>query len=818
MKPMILIVRALLAGAAGLSGLSQPLITTPPFGQAVEAGATVSFRVVAFGEAPLAYHWLRNGLELPDATNTMFRLPTVQEQNAASYAVRVTDRTGSVTSPAATLAVHVPTVLIPLTNTWRFNESGEDLGVEWRATGYDDSAWPEGRGLFHNESRTLPVPKLTLLSLTNGVGAPITTYYFRTRFHFGSGAQPVFLVASNYVDDGAVFYLNGVEVGRLRMEGGPVTASTAATVAPEGRVHVMQFPAEALVPGDNLLAVEVHQHDRVAADVVFGMSLKATTLIPPLPDLVLPLPPGVHLETQHFAADACEVLEGCGTPGLRRLLRFDTEVRNLGPGDWFLGDPASNPEFVRDGCHNHYHYDNLIALRLLDERGVLVSASRKIGFAPADVDRWDTTNAPPNTRFNNDAFLGVQRGWSDIYSYHVPCQYVDITDVPPGRYTLELEMDPDNKVAELDEHNNVTRLTVELPADWAPCDAPPPNDDLAHAQLIPADASSVTGSTVCATEQSGEPVVQDAWGNRGFGSIWFRWTAPMHGSVMLDTLGSDFPTVLALYRGTAFGDITRVVADTDFRGPARTSSVMAAVVGGETYSISLAGYYDAREFVRRGTAGQAVLNLHLSTNDLFATAQLLEGEFGTVTATTAGASKEPDEPLHAGQAGGHSIWFRWEAPQSGLMIFDTFGSTFNKPFGATGNTLDTLLAVYTGDLGSLTRVAANDDATPGLVSRVTFNAVGGATYHVAVDGKDNATGWCQLNWEPVFSIVPSAWHGHRFLAGGRFVFTVRHRSDVPRVIETSSDLVHWTPWDVPGEKWNEDALGSTAKFYRARAR
>lgn len=56
MKPTILIVRALLAGAAGLCGRAQPVITTPPFAQAVEAGVTVSFRVVAFGEAPLAYH------------------------------------------------------------------------------------------------------------------------------------------------------------------------------------------------------------------------------------------------------------------------------------------------------------------------------------------------------------------------------------------------------------------------------------------------------------------------------------------------------------------------------------------------------------------------------------------------------------------------------------------------------------------------------------------------------------------------------------------------------------------------------------------
>jgi len=38
---------------------------------------------------------------------------------------------------------------------------------------------------------------------------------------------------------------------------------------------------------------------------------------------------------------------------------------------------------------------------------------------------------------------------------------------------------------------------------------------------------------------------------------------------------------------------------------------------------------------------------------------------------------------HAGEVGGHSVWFRWTAPASGPVDFNTVGSDFN-----------TTLAVY----------------------------------------------------------------------------------------------------------------------------
>src|SRR3954470_17364372 len=72
--------------------------------------------------------------------------------------------------------------LISVTNVWRYGQDGLDRGTAWREPNFDDSQWPQGKGLLYYETNTLPAPKSTLLSLTNSEGRPIITYYFRTRF------------------------------------------------------------------------------------------------------------------------------------------------------------------------------------------------------------------------------------------------------------------------------------------------------------------------------------------------------------------------------------------------------------------------------------------------------------------------------------------------------------------------------------------------------------------------------------------------------------------------------------------------------------
>ncbi len=133
-------------------------------------------------------------------------------------------------------------------------------------------------------------------------------------------------------------------------------------------------------------------------------------------------------------------------------------------------------------------------------------------------------------------------------------------------------------------------------------------------------------------------------------------------------------------------------------------------------------------------------------NDNFANAQSLSGSSGSVSGNNAAATKEAGEPDHAGNGGGKSVWYNWNAPSSGAVQFTTIGSGF-----------DTVLAVYTGNsVGALTLVASGDDTPGGTNSALTLVANAGTLYRVAVDGfrspgappASASAGNVVLNWSP----------------------------------------------------------------------
>ncbi|MEZ5373488.1 MAG: hypothetical protein R2704_12280 [Microthrixaceae bacterium] len=80
------------------------------------------------------------------------------------------------------------------------------------------------------------------------------------------------------VDDGAVVYINGVEVLRNNMPDGPVNNQTRAVNSiwgdAETEVHRYRVANAGLLhAGDNTIAVEVHQKDRSSSDVGFQLTL-----------------------------------------------------------------------------------------------------------------------------------------------------------------------------------------------------------------------------------------------------------------------------------------------------------------------------------------------------------------------------------------------------------------------------------------------------------------------------------------------------------------------------------------------------------------
>lgn len=127
-------------------------------------------------------------------------------------------------------------------------------------------------------------------------------------------------------------------------------------------------------------------------------------------------------------------------------------------------------------------------------------------------------------------------------------------------------------------------------------------------------------------------------------------------------------------------------------------------------------------------------------NDNFAQALSLNNETLPFSQSSAGATVETGEPVHADTIQGSSVWYSWTAPESGRVEFTTDGSSY-----------DTVLAVYTGSsLLQLTEIASNDDQTEidplPLASKVVFPAVQGTTYYIAVAGFAAETGLILLNW------------------------------------------------------------------------
>ncbi len=139
--------------------------------------------------------------------------------------------------------------------TWRYDDRG--IATDgWAAPGFDDTGWRSGRGQlgFGDGDETTVIKGGT-------AEAPVVTSYFRTTFTVD--ALPSTLTLRLAADDGAVVYLNGVEVLRDNMPDGAVTAETLAsrfrTGADEDWLRTFTVDPSLLQVGGNTLAVEVHQ-------------------------------------------------------------------------------------------------------------------------------------------------------------------------------------------------------------------------------------------------------------------------------------------------------------------------------------------------------------------------------------------------------------------------------------------------------------------------------------------------------------------------------------------------------------------------------
>src|SRR5215475_7861026 len=219
-----------------------------------------------------------------------------------------------------------------------------------------------------------------------------------------------------------------------------------------------------------------------------------------------------------------------------------------------------------------------------------------------------------------------------------------------------------------------------------PAYAAPGNDAFDAAQPIAGSQGVVYGTLVGATVETGttcgEPP-KSWWGDLSDRSVWYRWAVPTNGTLRfgIKTYGG-WTGYVAPYRSAgACGREVQTYPSSSAPGDFGPLDVRR----GETIWLGVYSY--GPDNIGTFALGWRLIPTPAPLNDSFANAHVVGGQYGTAYGNNINATREAGEPLHAGRAGAHSVWFRWTAPLSGPAMFH---------LGWPAAPLDCLLAVYTG--------------------------------------------------------------------------------------------------------------------------
>ncbi|HEX9695168.1 MAG TPA: lysyl oxidase family protein [Actinomycetota bacterium] len=261
-------------------------------------------------------------------------------------------------------------------------------------------------------------------------------------------------------------------------------------------------------------------------DGIAQVELDTTRTDPLKPDLVALAPAEFKIAAGALSFTPVEYQDtgGCypdelaENPSLTRCLRFDSAVANLGHGPFELrldaASAATDPVvwqdvYAADGTrtttdagtytwhatHGHVHYQNFAEYRLHAVNtdgtpGAEILRSRKADFCMIDTRLlWFGLpgNGPRNHHFpqcnlpGGDAAgptemrQGIDVGWADVYTWDLPGQYLDISNLDDGVYAVVVEVDPSAVLRQLTRDNDSAFTRIRIAGmTVAECVAPPP--------------------------------------------------------------------------------------------------------------------------------------------------------------------------------------------------------------------------------------------------------------------------------------------------------------------------------------------------------
>ncbi len=172
---------------------------------------------------------------------------------------------------------------------WKYLDNGSDQMTAWRATAFNDLTWAAGNAELGYGDPAGPDGQVTTVSYGMDSLNKFTTTYFRKAFNVVNPANYSAITFDLLVDDGAVVYLNGIEVYRQNMPAGTISYTTFAsfasgsggTPAENAWTTIPSSPIllGALQTGRNVISVEVHQNSLTSSDISFNFRFFGQTTL-----------------------------------------------------------------------------------------------------------------------------------------------------------------------------------------------------------------------------------------------------------------------------------------------------------------------------------------------------------------------------------------------------------------------------------------------------------------------------------------------------------------------------------------------------------
>jgi acid phosphatase type 7 len=162
------------------------------------------------------------------------------------------------------------TTLVKFGASWKYLDTGVPAPAAWRTPEFNELGWKTGPAeLGYGDHRE----RTTISFGTNPATKYITTYFRRSINIVDISMYSGFRINA-YIDDGAVIYLNGTEVGRMNIKGKPAYTTLAAYAEENGNaITWFDVPATSFISGTNTIAVEVHQSAPNSSDLSFDLEM-----------------------------------------------------------------------------------------------------------------------------------------------------------------------------------------------------------------------------------------------------------------------------------------------------------------------------------------------------------------------------------------------------------------------------------------------------------------------------------------------------------------------------------------------------------------